>query len=331
MYTSLTFSGLLFVLLGSTCLLFVLRILQDWSWRCLLQFAILLMPAVILGWSLCIFQDVLLRLCHDHHLLWFWNNQWDRVFPLSIGVVVVGACLFSLLRVFLLVHTIAQRGIYSSSQVQQQADALALRVGPLRQAPRIRLCASDRPLALTYGVFRPTILLSTWMLLHLDQQEREAVLVHELGHIARRDYLLVLIATLLRDAFFYLPTSRMAYQQFQREKELACDELAVRTTRRPLALASALTKVWLHAVTPSSKRLFFGMAQSLAGVEGTMNRRIERLLDGGIPGAKKRSRIFRLEMSTLLFLILVMALSLNLLVFLVMTGCDPLSLIGSLL
>jgi Zn-dependent protease with chaperone function len=327
--TLLTISGLLFVLLGSTCLFCILRILQDWSWRCLLQFAILLMPAVILGWSLWIVQDVLLRLCRDHHLLW--NSQWDRVFPLSIGVVVMGSCLFCVLRVFLLSHTVERRGIYSSSQVQQQVDAFALRVGLLRHAPRVRLCASDRPLALTYGVFRPTILLSTWMLQHLDQREREAVLVHELGHIARRDYLLVLIATLLRDAFFYLPTSRMAYQQFQREKELACDELAVRITRRPLALASALTKVWLHAVTPSSKRLFLGMAQSLAGVEGTMNRRIERLLDGGIPGAKKRSRMFRLEMSTLLFLILVMALSLNLLVFLVMTGCDPLSLIASLL
>jgi beta-lactamase regulating signal transducer with metallopeptidase domain len=287
------------------------------------------MPAVILGWSLWIVQDVLLRLCRDHHLLW--NSQWDRLFPLSIGIVVVGACLFSMLRVFLLTQTLAQRGIYSSSQVQQQVDAFALRVGLLRRAPRVCLCASDRPLALTYGVFRPTILLSTWMLQHLDQQEREAVLVHELGHIARRDYLLVLIATLLRDAFFYLPTSRMAYQQFQREKELACDELAVHITRRPLALASALTKVWLHAVTPSSKLFSFGMAQSLAGVEGTMNRRIERLLDGGISGAKKRSRMLGLEMSTFLFLILAMALSLNLLVFLVMTGCDPLSLVERLL
>jgi Zn-dependent protease with chaperone function len=329
--TLLTFSGLLFVLLGGLCLLCILRILQDWSWRCLLQFAILLMPAVILGWSLWIVQDVLLRLCRDHHLLLPWNIQLDRVLPLSVGMVVAGACLLWVLRVFFLMQTMARRGIYASAQVQQQADTLALQVGSLRRSPRVRLCAYDRPLALTYGVFRPTILLSTWMLQHLDQKEREAVIAHELGHIARHDYLLVLIATLLRDAFCYLPTSRIAYRQFQREKEFACDELAIHATRRPLALASALTKVWLHAVTPSSKLLSFGMAQSLAGVQGMTNRRVERLLDGGIPAEKKRSSILGLKLSTFLLLLLVIVQGLNLLVFLVVIGCDPLSLVGRLL
>ena len=68
------------------------------------------------------------------------------------------------------------------------------------------------------------MLLSTWMVDHLDQQELEAVLMHELVHAHRRDYLLNWVALLLRDAFFYLPTSRIAYRQLHYEKELASDE-----------------------------------------------------------------------------------------------------------
>ena len=56
--------------------------------------------------------------------------------------------------------------------------------------------------------------------------------------------LVIWFATVLRDAFFYLPTSRVAYHQLQHEKELACDDLAVGVTHWPLALASALAKAW---------------------------------------------------------------------------------------
>ena len=96
------------------------------------------------------------------------------------------------------------------------------------------------------------MLLSTWMVDHLDQQELEAVLMHELVHVRRRDYLLNWVALLLRDAFFYLPTSRIAYRQLHYEKELASDDLVAQSTKRPLALASALTKVWLSLVDDAS-------------------------------------------------------------------------------
>ncbi len=84
----------------------------------------------------------------------------------------------------------------------------------------------------------------TWMIEHLDRRELEAVLAHELEHAARHDSLVIWFATVLRDAFFYLPTSRVAYHQLQHEKELACDDLAVGVTHWPLALASALAKAW---------------------------------------------------------------------------------------
>jgi Zn-dependent protease with chaperone function len=43
----------------------------------------------------------------------------------------------------------------------------------------------------------------------LDTQELETVLAHELAHHARRDSRITWWALLLRDAFCYLPTSRL--------------------------------------------------------------------------------------------------------------------------
>src|SRR3546814_9657752 len=51
------------------------------------------------------------------------------------------------------------------------------------------VCGADRPLALTFGFRRPTVLLSDWMVRCLDVHELESVLAHEVGHVVRRDSL----------------------------------------------------------------------------------------------------------------------------------------------
>ena len=146
----------------------------------------------------------------------------------------------------------------------------------------MRLYASTRPLALSCGLWRPTVLLSTWMIDHMDAQELESVLAHELAHAARHDYPVVWLATLLRDAFFYLPTSRAAYRTLQADKELASDDLAVGATQRPLALASALAKVWEQALGGAA----LGAAPAFVEEGRCIERRIQRLLEG-----KQRSPI----------------------------------------
>jgi beta-lactamase regulating signal transducer with metallopeptidase domain len=194
----------------------------------------------------------------------------------------------------------------------------------------VLLYVYDRPLALTCGLFRPTVLLSTWMVEHLDRRELEAVLAHELEHVARRDYLVTWLATMLRDAFFYLPTSWAAYRQLQQEKELACDDLAAGATHRPLALASALAKVWQHAVEgPRFARL--GTAQSLTGVDESINDRIERLLATPQPLPKTapvRIGMWSGSIAALVGLLVLEAA--NVAIMLTLMGCGPALLLGKL-
>jgi beta-lactamase regulating signal transducer with metallopeptidase domain len=141
----------------------------------------------------------------------------------------------------------------------------------------MRLLVSDQPLAWTSGWVRPWLLLSNWMEEHLDRRELEAVIMHELAHVARRDTLVLWMGRVLRDAFWYLPTSRAAYRQLEQDKEFACDDLVVGVTHRPLALASALTKVWLQAVDGTATSTF-ELAHYLEGTRPQMVERIERLM-----------------------------------------------------
>jgi hypothetical protein len=123
------------------------------------------------------------------------------------------------------------------------------------------------------------------MVEHLDEAELEAVLAHEVAHTARRDYLVAWLATVLRDAFFYLPAGRVAYRQIQEEQEPACDDLASGVTRRPLALASALVKSWQPSLGGAVPQAARGL------VTGTsIEWRVQRLLAGPPSGATRPQR-----------------------------------------
>jgi len=204
-----------------------------------------------------------------------WDASLGIALPVIMGLVAFAALSLGMVRLALMTRMMTRSSVPAGPAFQAYADALAERLGVVRC--RLLLCAYHRPLALTCGLFRPTVLLSTWMDEHLDPRELEAVLAHELEHVARRDYLVAWLATTLRDAFWYLPTSRAAYRQLEEDKEFACDDLVVGVTHRPLALASALTKVWLQAVDGSSSSTF-GMAHHLEGTHQQMVKRIERLM-----------------------------------------------------
>lgn len=323
MHALLFLSSVLLVVLGGYLALRALRGLGDWSRRRDLQFLVLAAPVVSLGLGLGGLHHFADRACflgappYDYTLA--------LTLPLGMGLLALGGLGLGLLRLLLMCRVVARRGVPAGSELQALADGLAERLGAAR--PRLLVCAYRRPQALTSGLRRPTILLSTWMVDHLDRRELESVLAHELGHVARRDYLVVWLATVLRDAFCYFPTSWIAYRQLQQEKEPACDDLAVGATRRPLALASALGKVWQQALGVPA----LGAAQPFVATGKAIEGRIERLLAAPAPAAgKPRSHLiaFGIGASALAGILVVEAANVALL--LAPMGCGPMWALGKL-
>ncbi|MEO7909349.1 MAG: M56 family metallopeptidase [Roseiflexaceae bacterium] len=315
MHTVLGLSSLLLVLVGSALALRVLRRLEHWAQRRDLQVLILVAPLLSLTLGLGGLYHFVGRTCFIAAPRW---DYWSGVaLPLLMGLIALGGLGLGIIRLALLAWVLGHRGMPASPGFQALAEQLAARLDT--PYPCVRICAYDRPLALTYGLWRPTVLLSAWMIQHLDARELEAVLAHEIGHVARRDYLVGWLATVLRDAFCYLPTSWAAYTQLQHEKELACDELAVGLTHHPLALASALAKVWQHALARSRA----GIAQALLGGGDAIEDRIHRLLNARTTVVAPRTHaiILGLGFSGLIGLIALQVV--NVTILLAPMGCGP--------
>jgi len=252
-----------------------------------------------------------------------WDYTLSVGLPLAMSFVALGACLLGIIRLLLMQRLMGARGVPAGPELQATVGELAHRLGA--RGPRILVCADDRPVALTYGLVRPTLLLSRWMLGRLDGRELESVLAHEMAHVARRDYLVVWLATVLRDALCYLPTSWIAHRQLQAEKEYACDDLAVGVTGRPLALASALATVWQPG--PASRSL--SGVPALAGSSGAVEARIARLLVHRVqPTEGRSSGLLPLGTGTAAVVGLVAAETMNVATLLAPLGCSHAMVLG---
>ncbi len=92
------------------------------------------------------------------------------------------------------------------------------------------------------GVGRSRILISRTALQAMDPEELEASLSHELGHVHRRHRPLLLLSSVLVALGRMLPGTRCAAAELRFSLERDADDYAVRRTRDPLALASAICK-----------------------------------------------------------------------------------------
>lgn len=323
MHTLLSFLSIGVVILGARLTLRLLPHIHSWSLRRSMQLFILAIPLVNIGLGIDGLHHLITSFCL------FITPLWDTLFgvllPLMMGLVILGALCLGTIRLALMASVITRYHPWKSSQFQEHVDSFAHRLHTKKV--RVLLCTNERPIAFTYGLLRPTLLLSTWMVTQLDPRELEAVLTHELEHVARRDYVVVWFATVLRDAFFYLPTSREAYRQLQQEKELACDDMVVEVTHRPLALASALTKVWLHAVE-EPQLVRFGNVQALTGTNTLIANRIERLLvSPRLTTPFQSSRRTPSSVFALMMLALFLLQGVNTMIMFSLMGCNPISLL----
>ena len=144
------------------------------------------------------------------------------------------------------------------------------------EKPRVAIAESDVPNAFATGrsPSRSVVCVTTGLLRRLDVEEVEAVLAHELSHIAHRDVLVMTLASvagvvagfLTRIALFgggrsrdqnalvivvsVIVVSAVVYavsflltRMLSRYRELAADRAGALLTGQPSALASALTRI----------------------------------------------------------------------------------------
>ncbi|MEM8969066.1 MAG: M56 family metallopeptidase, partial [Bacteroidota bacterium] len=124
---------------------------------------------------------------------------------------------------------------------QQRAKKLAEQLG-INQT--ILFASTDRSnTPLTLGWLKPIVLIPGSLFTMMPTDQLEAILIHELAHIKRRDYLWNLIQSVAEVILFYHPAYWYISSVLERERELACDNLTVTVTRQPRIYAQALLQV----------------------------------------------------------------------------------------
>jgi hypothetical protein len=78
------------------------------------------------------------------------------------------------------------------------------------------------------------------LLAHLPADEIEAILLHELAHIKRRDYLVNLLQNFAETIFFFNPALMWVSSMIREERENCCDDIAIAVTNSKSRFINAL-------------------------------------------------------------------------------------------
>jgi beta-lactamase regulating signal transducer with metallopeptidase domain len=95
----------------------------------------------------------------------------------------------------------------------------------------------------TVGALRAMVLLPLSAVTSLGPDELEVVLAHELAHVRRADYFVNLLQTLAETLFFFHPAVWWISGRIRHERELCCDDLALRVCPNPVIYAHALFRL----------------------------------------------------------------------------------------
>ena len=135
----------------------------------------------------------------------------------------------------------------------------------------LRIVGADRVPG-ACGLWHPCVVVPDGLSAELEPSELEAVLAHELAHVAHRDNLAACAAHAIVAVFWFHPLVWWMERRMLEERENAADELVLRSGARVEDYAAGILKTC---------RMAFGEAAGYAGVNGlNLSRRMERIMSG---------------------------------------------------
>ncbi|MDX9928703.1 MAG: M56 family metallopeptidase [Bacteroidales bacterium] len=150
------------------------------------------------------------------------------------------------------------------------------------------------------GYIKPVILVPAGMLAGLPADQVETILLHELAHIRRNDFIINIVQSLIDILLFFNPFARHISAVVREERENACDDIAVAVSARPGAYAMALLNIYDRNFGQTA------MAMTIAGSNNMINR-IKRIATmkrqkTTIPGGRLTAMLMTVSLALMLIL-----------------------------
>jgi beta-lactamase regulating signal transducer with metallopeptidase domain len=140
------------------------------------------------------------------------------------------------------------------------------------------LTSNELPSPISWGVVRPVILLNAEAAQSYD--EAEAIITHELAHVARLDWAKLLLARVAVAFFWFNPFAWLLAREAHQLREEAADDAVLATDIDETEYAKLLVGVARH----ECRGLLIG-AHGVAPAKNSLARRVKRVLDGAVKRA----------------------------------------------
>lgn len=195
--------------------------------------------------------------------------------PIIVGFWLIGVLFFSI-RLLGGIWTVHLYKTRETSEVEtfwkEKFNELFERLN-LRQ--KVRFLQSKKvEMPMVIGWLKPVVLVPASAFLQISPKELETILIHELIHIKRRDYLVNFLQSLIEILFFYHPCVWWISAKIKNEREFAVDEFISQTfenERFIYANALATLEEIRTTLTPNL---------AMAADGGNLMKRIENILIG---------------------------------------------------
>src|SRR5688500_1776914 len=182
-----------------------------------------------------------------------------------------GVCVFSLAHTasWISVCRMRRRGVCCVSEYwEKQLAGLSAELRLSRPVRLLASCLVEAPLVL--GHVRPVILMPIGLLAGLPAGQIEAILLHELAHIRRYDYLVNAVQRFVEGLLFYHPAIWWISRLIRAERENCCDDVVVATRGHAHEYAAALAAL--------EQNRWSAREPAVAATGGSLVKRIRRLL-----------------------------------------------------
>jgi len=205
--------------------------------------------------------------------VWLQISYWTSHYAYTISGLYLIGLIFCVLRLMLGLINISW---FKSSKYLQFEDQLSAQVRTLvsnfNLLKTVSVFLSDKiQVPLTIGFLKPIIVFPIALVNQLSAEQTEAILLHELAHIKRNDYLLNVIISLIQSFLFFNPLIWLMGREINKYREQCCDDLVLDKTQHQLAYARALLLIEENR----SAQLMLALASN--GKKYTLLNRIKRI------------------------------------------------------
>ncbi|NIG57723.1 M56 family metallopeptidase [Chitinophaga sp. Cy-1792] len=197
----------------------------------------------------------------------------ENWFPVLVALYAVGFCVMTIKLISDLAQ-LQQIRTHKTESIDPAWEARLQQLAATLRIPRkVQLLVSGYiQVPVMLGCFKPLILLPVAMVNNLTPEQLEAILLHELAHIKRNDYLLNIFQSIVETILFFNPFVWLISRIIRQEREHCCDDLVIGKVQ-PLHYAHALVALEEYRLSSNS------LAMAAADNKQHLFNRIKRIME----------------------------------------------------